>query len=333
MTTYKGINGFTVQSFASDPVALAAWESKAAMNTGRNCGAGLGTSTAALAASGANSGAGYTALTEEYNGTAWSEEANVPTAMTSFSGAGLQTAGILYGGYNAPPGAGNRDETEHYNGTAWTGGGAMGTLHTEMGGCGTETAALAACGHPSQLTTSEMYNGSTWASGGTVNNGREKNTCWGTQTAGVVTGDSAPSGPGAGYLAEEYDGTSWSNSNEMNTGRMTMCEPGGGTQTAGIIAGGSLPANDEYMETYDGTSFSVGTVMPSYKQCGYGTAGAPAGAYLVTGGAPGYLTTTFLYSENSEPNTFLNEGQVWYNSTGSTLKFYNGTAVKTVTVS
>ena len=208
----------------------------------------------------------------------------------------------------------------------------MPRLFTEGGGCGTQGAGLAICGNPGATTTSEEYNGTSWASGGTVNNGRERNCGIGTQTAAMTCGDNVPTGPGAGWLAEEYNGTSWTNGNEMNTGRDASASPGGGTQTAGIIATGN-PGNKDAVETYDGTSFSTATAMPAGRSEAYGTGSSPAGNYLVTGGAPGYLTTTFIYNENSEPNTFLNEGQVWYNSTGGTLKFYNGTTVKTVTVS
>ena len=119
-----------------------------AMNTGRQVGAGIGIATAAVAAAGADSPTGYTSNVEEYNGTAWSEETNMPTPITGFSACGILTAGLVFGGYNAPPGAGNRDETEEYDGTTWTGGGTMPRLFTEGGGCGTQGAGLAACGNP-----------------------------------------------------------------------------------------------------------------------------------------------------------------------------------------
>ena len=96
MATYKASKGFKVQTLTADPVATAAWSTGGAMNTGRNNAAGMGIVTAAVASGGASNPLGYTANTEHYNGTSWSEETNMPSATSYFGTAGSQTAGALF---------------------------------------------------------------------------------------------------------------------------------------------------------------------------------------------------------------------------------------------
>ena len=331
MATYKGIKGFKVQTLAADPVATAAWTSGGALNTGRNNAGGMGTVTAAVAAGGASSPTGYTSNTEHYNGTAWSEETNLPSATSYFGTAGSQTAGLMFGG---TPGVSS--QCFKYNGSAWTSSGSLATACKQGGGGGTQTAALYCGGEvPAVTTITQEFNGSTWASGGAMNQSRNNNSVFGTQTDAVTVGG-APS-PGAQYNAEIYNGTAWTVGNPLIKGRQDMTKPGAGiASTAGMIVAGTgppVPGFSTAAESYDGTSWSVKSATLSTARAGsYGTR-SPVASYLVTGGTPGYITSTEVYAENSEPNTFLNEGQVWYNSTGNTLKFYNGTTVKTVTTS
>jgi len=331
MATYKGIKGFKVQTLAADPVALAAWSTGGAMNTGRNNAAGMGTVTAAVASGGASNPLGYTANTEHYNGTAWSEETNMPSATSYFGTAGSQTAGLMFGGT-----PGGSPQCFKYNGSAWTSSGALATGSKQGAGTGTQTAALFCGGEtPSVTTITQEFDGSTWSSGGAMNQSRNNNSAFGTQTDAVTVGG-APS-PGAQYNAEEYNGSAWTVGNPLIKGRADMGKPAAGTaSTAGMVATGSgppVPGESTAAEGYDGTSWSIkSATMTTARGGSYGTR-SPVSSYLITGGTPGYKTSTEIYEENSEPNTFLNEGQMWYNSTGNALKFYNGTTVKTVTTS
>ena len=59
------------------------------LNTGRRNMAGTGTQTAGLAIAG---GPPSTGATEEYNGTSWSEQNDVPQGTQQMAGAGTQTA-------------------------------------------------------------------------------------------------------------------------------------------------------------------------------------------------------------------------------------------------
>ena len=101
MAEYKAIHGFTVQNRTSDPLASgvpgATWSSGGALNTGRNNGGAAGTSQNAGLAFGGN---GAKAVTESYNGTAWTElnDLNTGRSEASKGVGGTQTAAIFAGG-------------------------------------------------------------------------------------------------------------------------------------------------------------------------------------------------------------------------------------------
>ena len=92
MTTYKGINGFAVQSVASDPSPLdegQVWYNNAT----------YAFKLAAVTTAGT-----------------WASGGNLATARHSPGGAGTQTAGLGFGGYiTAVPGVAN---TEEYTGAS-----------------------------------------------------------------------------------------------------------------------------------------------------------------------------------------------------------------------
>ena len=127
MTTYKGINGFAVQSVASDPSPLdegQVWYNNATyafklasvttagtfasggnLNTARNnlASAGAGTQTAALGFGGTPNDSGTsTGATETYNGTSWTSSPNsLSTARQTSGGAGTATAALCIAGYRS----------------------------------------------------------------------------------------------------------------------------------------------------------------------------------------------------------------------------------------
>jgi hypothetical protein len=93
MAEYKGIKGFKVQYLDQDPVpAVAGWSSGGNMGTTRGSLGGAGTQTAALGFGGFIS-PGYSASTEEYNGSTWTGGGNLGTARREIAGCGTQTAG------------------------------------------------------------------------------------------------------------------------------------------------------------------------------------------------------------------------------------------------
>ena len=102
MTTYKEVKGATIQTLDSDPVVNAgSWASGGNMNTARELFASAGTvHTAALASAGYNGSTNVNNV-EQYNGTSWTEVAEVNTARYYLTGFGSSTAAIACGG--TPP--------------------------------------------------------------------------------------------------------------------------------------------------------------------------------------------------------------------------------------
>ena len=103
MAKYSDIKGFTVQTLASDPAATqldtGTWASGGDLNTARSITGGAGVdSTSALAYG------GYTttnlAITESWNGSAWTETVDISTPRASGGSSGIATSAIYSGGQN-----------------------------------------------------------------------------------------------------------------------------------------------------------------------------------------------------------------------------------------
>jgi len=278
MTTYKGINGFAVQSVASDPSPLdegQVWYNNATYafklasvttagtfaaggnlnNVVSNAGS-AGTQTAALSFGGAQPGTGPIATTELYNGTSWTTN---PTGLNVsrriLTGTGTQTAALGFGGYTDP---GLSSSTEKFNGTTWTTSGAMGTARYGLAGAGIQTATLAFGGNVTGNPTrnwSESFNGTSWTATPTLNTGRTYLAGFGTQTAAIGAGGGS-NPPISGNITESWNGSSWTTVNSMNTQRTLLGNAG--TQTLGVVFGGvtPAPANTGATELWNGTSWT-----------------------------------------------------------------------------
>ena len=111
MTDFKAIKGFNVKSLATDPLGAGApngvWSSGGALNTAGSNNSGLGSQDAAIVVGRSGPAAD---LVELYNGTSWSEIAEINTGRLYTASAGTSTAGITFGG-NA-----RGNETEKYQG-------------------------------------------------------------------------------------------------------------------------------------------------------------------------------------------------------------------------
>ena len=138
MATYKGIQGYSIQTLASDPsptasvegqvwynstsgaykIAIAGagtWAASTAVNTARRSMASAGTTTAALLAAGID-GPG-SSWVEKWNGSTWTEVQNLITGRQYLKGAGTPSAFIACGGVHTGP---VFDLTELYDGTSWS---------------------------------------------------------------------------------------------------------------------------------------------------------------------------------------------------------------------
>ena len=183
---YKKLKGQTIQVVDTDPaVAVGAWATGGALNTGRQTLGGAGTQTAGLAIAGRTATA-TVANVEEYNGTAWTEVTDIPAAVRQHAAAGIQTLALSFGGFGGSPEA-VKNVTAEYDGTNWTSGGNMNTARRFLAGVGTQTLALAVGGPPDN-DDAEAYNGSSWTEIANINTGRDALAGAGTQTAGMVFG-------------------------------------------------------------------------------------------------------------------------------------------------
>ena len=155
MSEYKGIKGFQVQTRTQDPspteaqvgdfyynsttgvfnqinsggAPLGAFASGANLPTAKDYLGGIGTQGAALAITGTTPDYGQTNKTNSYNGTSWSELANLNLGRSdgTFAADGTTTSGIMAGGQLFPSPGTVLNNTETWNGASWT---VVNTLNT-----------------------------------------------------------------------------------------------------------------------------------------------------------------------------------------------------------
>ena len=213
------------------------WRNGGTLNVGRDSATMFGLSTAATFVGGyAPSPNGFRALVEEYNGTAWSEETDMPAPRAQGASAGTQTDGIVFGGNQGPPGSPETTATTtlEYDGSSWTTGGAMSVNDRYIMGCGGSQAQALRVGGESDTDATEEYDGSSWTTGGNLNTGRNQGAASGTNTAGLVFG-----GNPNRTNTEGYDGTSWSNKPALATGVEDTSGSAQGTNAEAFQAGQS----------------------------------------------------------------------------------------------
>jgi len=282
MATYKGIQGYSVQTLASDPTAAntegqlwfnsttstykiaaaaaGAWSSGNLLNTAREHPGGAGVSqSSAIAFGGLVPPSGsprYQDSTEIYNGTTWSETGALTTGRSTVQGAGTTTAALAFGGYNTPlPSYNTLSET--FDGEAWTATNPLTTARVNSAGYGTSTAANAVDGE-TYINTYEQYNGTSWTASTANNTARQGLRGCGTTTAGLIFGgNDNPATPTVNTgKTEIWNGTSWTEVNPLTSARVNSS--GAGATTAAMCAGGAPapPTFGAITELYNGTSWT-----------------------------------------------------------------------------
>jgi hypothetical protein len=285
MTTYKGINGFAVQSVASDPspsnegqvwynnvsyaFKLAAvttagtWASGGNLSTQRYGRSAFGTQTSTLVSGGESNVLappyGYTTASEQYNGTSWTTGTVLPQTNSRAIGVGVFTAGLVFGGGDETTPGAPGTTTLKYNGTSWSSTGNLTESRYDAAGNGTNTAALAFGGANSSppfniRTTAETFNSTSWTNITGLNTARltlasSKDA---PNSVALAFGGFAPGPNAASAATEEWNGTSWTNKSSMNTARQSL----GGTGTVGSAIAFGGDSNLTATEIWNGTSWS-----------------------------------------------------------------------------
>ena len=220
------------------------WSTQANMNTGRRALGGAGNNTAALAFAGDGVPATDGALTESYNGTAWTEVNDLNNGKRQLAGTGTQTSALAIGGIFPYSG-----ETESWNGTSWTELNDLNTVRNWAGSAGADNTDAIAFGGlvPGDVPTvnAETWNGTSWTEVNNLNTGRASINGIGSSTAALST-------CGSGAETESWNGTSWTSVNDMNVARTGYSSSG--SITSALVSGSGTPAGAT--ESWNGTSWS-----------------------------------------------------------------------------
>ena len=214
----------------------------------------------------------FLSATESYDGTSYTTSpASLASGRNNLGGDGGNNAYLAVGGNVSGPA--KTSNTEEYNqssdvvtAAAFSGGGNMNTARRAMaGGAGTSTAGMVGGYITANSNATEEYDGSAWANGGNLPVALYYITVAGTQTAGLAVGGGDP------VVAEgiEYDGSSWTDIG--NAPASVKMAARAGTQTAALLAGGNDSSNNAVAKsfTYNGSSFSNITDMPSARGSGH----------------------------------------------------------------
>jgi len=236
---------------------------------------GAGIQTASMYSGG---GPGTKGNTELYDGTSWTEVADLSTARKAGGGAGTQSQAVVYGG--TPPVSGATEEfTISLSATtaaAWSSGGNLNVARGSRGpnaGAGILTAGLAFGGNPGsgpspQSAETEEYDGTSWTNANDAPVARGGGAAFGTQTAALGAAGYGNIPPLTNYYPQAtilYDGTNWTSGENFPK---TATDLGScGTTTAGLSFAGYTPLTTpspqktNQTEEYDGTDYASGGNM------------------------------------------------------------------------
>jgi len=276
------------------------------MNTARFLTGGAGSSnSAALAFGGRTPAPADVALTENYNGTAWTEVGDLPAVKSYAAGAGTSTAALSIGG-SSPAVTATSGKSESWNGSSWTeitalGRGPTSPQSTTYGsGSGSTTSALfyASDEASSANARTESWNGSSWTEVADQNTAR-------SYAAGVGTSNSSAllAGgliyPPVSANTEIWNGSAWTEVGDQNQGRLLYnTSSGQGSATSALIYSGRLyppNASSALTESWDGTSWTEVNDLSTARRAGSGGGTATSailGGGSTSGSSPGHVATT-----------------------------------------
>ena len=252
-------------------IPSATWSSGGALNTARYRASTSdtgGSSSSSLFFGGYAPGSpppsGYFDETEQYNGTSWTEVADLNEGGSSAAGFGSATSAIMAGG-----GGGTRanDEVESWNGSSWTEVAELNTGRGQTTAAGSSgTAGIVFTGRvgpPGDTVNTETWNGSSWTEVANINTARDEAGGCGTVTAAMLVCGmkEEPLGPPSGWfqsnLHEQWDGSSWTETTETNES-VSACVAIGHSSSGLKVAGtqGAVPAVQSKNEFWNGSSWT-----------------------------------------------------------------------------
>ena len=292
MATYREIKGVTVQTRDEDPeLNVGAWASGGALNTARYGGSGFGTGADSGIVAGSNEPAPAGNLVEQYNGTSWTEVAEINTGrIISASGFGSVTAGLIMGGVTQPGGS-NTGATESWNGSAWT---ELNDLNEARASYASSSSSpytsgfiAGGSGSPAPAET-ETWDGTSWTETGDLNTGR-----FGVAGAGVSsTSGLAFGGAPNRAINESWDGSSWTEVGDLNTAREYL--NGAGVQSSALAFAGRTSPPQSFKaqtESWDGSSWTEVADLATTRFQGQ-SGGVASSAFYAGGEAPGVSSAT-----------------------------------------
>ena len=311
MSEYKGIKGFQVQTRTEDPAPFAqaladnpyagSWASGGDLPQANRSMGLFGTYTSAVVAGGYISPPNTSLEADSYNGTSWSEIAELNSAKNESQGFGNSaTSGYLI-----------KDTTEFWNGSTWTE--VSGDLVTARGLAsvtGTSTAAILGGGEagPPARNLVEQWDGSSWTEVAEINTNREAGSAMsGTSTAAIIS--VGYTGTANTTNSETWNGSSWTEGSDANLARQRVGYAGSTVPTALIIGGlvgtPSPTTVTGNTESYDGTSWSeVNNLATARRSVASGKAGTGTNALAVGGLTPTVTTATEEWSFSGlDPST------------------------------
>ena len=271
-----------------------AWSEVADLNTAKGLSFGAAGSGIhdALAFGGATAGLSpvvCTRTTELWNGTSWSEVADLQDDMLRTGGTGCSSnAAIMTGAASSNPIALFQSKNANtWDGIVWT----EVSDHITSRGCtsmsGTANAGLLAPGvvyGGSGSPTTEEWNGTNWttSTNASLSYGQYNAQLIGTQNDTIQGADPGPFG-----RASHYDGTSWATINNYSD----YCSRAGfGTANAAIYAGGCSPspsgAEITISEEYNGVAWSQASQLGQGRA--YGFRAGTQGSGMLSGGSKGH---------------------------------------------
>ena len=163
----------------------------------------MGLNNDAMIAAGGYNGTANQAVTEQYNGTSWTE-VNYGRYGCAAAGTAI-TAGLIFGGENSGMPA-EQQNAESWNGSAWTEVADMSTTRSWVWSGGTSTDALVSGGQP-QSSNTETFDGTSWSEQNNLSaaRGYASGKCGTTSTSCMWVSGAATSPPtGKTTSSEEW---------------------------------------------------------------------------------------------------------------------------------